>query len=154
MDLTVKPPGQSRKYEGAARAEDIVLPTLPPMATIHDDDELLLARIGYKQVKLYWLSRPYLKALPSSQLTPFKGIATRIFQMVHRFVCHFHPGHPGIRASHIRFTAGCWRPSHSRVVLVDRLLHGLVHRQLCGRVSVCIPHGWGHVFCHEARRPR
>ncbi|CAI7569568.1 hypothetical protein PCG10_010018 [Penicillium crustosum] len=46
MDLTVKP-DPDRKSKG----ERVDTPALlqPPMATIHDDDELLLARIGYKQ---------------------------------------------------------------------------------------------------------
>lgn len=47
MGLTVKPdldrkPGRERV--------DTPAPLEPTMATIHDDDELLLARIGYKQV--------------------------------------------------------------------------------------------------------
>lgn len=47
MDLTVKP-DPDRKSKG----ERVDTPALlqPTMATIHDDDELLLARIGYKQV--------------------------------------------------------------------------------------------------------
>ncbi|CAI7569146.1 unnamed protein product [Penicillium palitans] len=46
MDLTVKP-DPDRK----SRGERVNTPALlqPTMATIHDDDELLLARIGYKQ---------------------------------------------------------------------------------------------------------
>ncbi|CRL17611.1 Amino acid/polyamine transporter I [Penicillium camemberti] len=46
MDLTVKP-DPDRK----SRGERVTTPALlqPTMATIHDDDELLLARIGYKQ---------------------------------------------------------------------------------------------------------
>ncbi|CAI7597305.1 unnamed protein product [Penicillium discolor] len=46
MDLTVKP-DPDRKSKG----ERVDTPALlqPTMATIHDDDELLLARIGYKQ---------------------------------------------------------------------------------------------------------
>lgn len=45
MDLTVKPPDLDHKSKDG-RSQD----GGPPMATIHDDDELLLARIGYKQV--------------------------------------------------------------------------------------------------------
>lgn len=46
MDLTVESgPHPSTKQE----EPDNPLP-ITPMATIHDDDELLLARIGYKQV--------------------------------------------------------------------------------------------------------
>ncbi|KAJ5095580.1 hypothetical protein NUU61_004936 [Penicillium alfredii] len=44
MDLTVKPPDPDHKSKDG-RSQD----GGPPMATIHDDDELLLARIGYKQ---------------------------------------------------------------------------------------------------------
>ncbi|KAJ5695016.1 hypothetical protein N7536_005428 [Penicillium majusculum] len=46
MDLTVKP-DPDRKSRGE-RADTPAL-LQPTMATIHDDDELLLARIGYKQ---------------------------------------------------------------------------------------------------------
>jgi hypothetical protein len=45
MDLTVKP-DPDRKV----REQEGIQPSQAPMATIHDDDELLLARIGYKQV--------------------------------------------------------------------------------------------------------
>jgi hypothetical protein len=45
MDLTVKPdPDRKVRERGAIQTLQA------PMATIHDDDELLLARIGYKQV--------------------------------------------------------------------------------------------------------
>lgn len=52
MGLTTKPPDPDRKSLGVR----IERPTLesqsaPNMATIQDDDELLLARIGYKQVR-------------------------------------------------------------------------------------------------------
>jgi hypothetical protein len=51
MGLTTKSPDPDRKSLGVR----IERPTLesqsaPNMATIQDDDELLLARIGYKQV--------------------------------------------------------------------------------------------------------
>lgn len=47
MDLTAKPdPDRKHQTEGV----DTPAPLQPTMATIHDDDELLLARIGYKQV--------------------------------------------------------------------------------------------------------
>lgn len=46
MDLTVKPPDSDRK----SKADQTEQPAHPTMATIQDDDELLLARIGYKQV--------------------------------------------------------------------------------------------------------
>ncbi|KAJ5294073.1 hypothetical protein PENANT_c009G03116 [Penicillium antarcticum] len=44
MDLTVKP-DPDRKF----RDQEGIQNSQAPMATIHDDDELLLARIGYKQ---------------------------------------------------------------------------------------------------------
>lgn len=46
MDLTVKP-DPATKPTGNINNTQL---TVTPMATIHDDDELLLARIGYKQV--------------------------------------------------------------------------------------------------------
>lgn len=47
MDLTVETLGPDRK----SKADQTERPSQPPaMATIQDDDELLLARIGYKQV--------------------------------------------------------------------------------------------------------
>lgn len=47
MGLTVKPdPDRKPRRE----IVDTPAPLQPTMATIHDDDELLLARIGYKQV--------------------------------------------------------------------------------------------------------
>ena len=48
MDLTVKPPDQDCKPK--REKSEITRSSATPMATIHDDDELLLARIGYKQV--------------------------------------------------------------------------------------------------------
>jgi hypothetical protein len=48
MDLIVKPDPNRKKGP-----EETPAPVQPSsMATIHDDDELLLARIGYKQVHL------------------------------------------------------------------------------------------------------
>ena len=47
MDLTAKP-DPDRKID--RERVDTPAPLQPTMATIHDDDELLLARIGYKQV--------------------------------------------------------------------------------------------------------
>ncbi|KAJ5338416.1 hypothetical protein N7452_005144 [Penicillium brevicompactum] len=44
MDLTVEPDPHCN-----TKREDLDNPPITPMATIHDDDELLLARIGYKQ---------------------------------------------------------------------------------------------------------
>lgn len=51
MGLTTKPPDADHKPPGV-RIERPVLESesAPNMATIQDDDELLLARIGYKQV--------------------------------------------------------------------------------------------------------
>jgi hypothetical protein len=48
MDLIVKPldSDHKSKREKIERKQT----SATPMATIHDDDELLLARIGYKQV--------------------------------------------------------------------------------------------------------
>lgn len=40
------------KHKETAKTENIFTPNPSPMATIHDDDELLLARIGYKQVTM------------------------------------------------------------------------------------------------------
>lgn len=50
VDLTVKPLDPDRKPQGD-RIQDPTPPALFPMATIQDYDELLLARIGYKQVR-------------------------------------------------------------------------------------------------------
>jgi hypothetical protein len=51
MDQTVKPPDPDRKPRGDQIQDPVsISPVPPPMATIQDDDELLLARIGYKQV--------------------------------------------------------------------------------------------------------
>lgn len=47
MDLTIKPdPDRKSRRERV----DTPVSLQPTMATIHDDDERLLARIGYKQV--------------------------------------------------------------------------------------------------------
>jgi uncharacterized transporter YbjL len=48
MDLTVKSPDPDHKPKREKTKG--VQTSATPMATIHDDDELLLARIGYKQV--------------------------------------------------------------------------------------------------------
>ncbi|KAJ6115686.1 hypothetical protein N7523_006103 [Penicillium sp. IBT 18751x] len=50
MDLTVKPPDPDRRPKGDQIQVSVsVSPPPSLMATIQDDDELLLARIGYKQ---------------------------------------------------------------------------------------------------------
>jgi hypothetical protein len=51
MGLTTKPPDTDRK-SSRVRIErpNLESQSAPSMATIQDDDELLLARIGYKQV--------------------------------------------------------------------------------------------------------
>jgi hypothetical protein len=50
MDPTAKPLDLDRKPKSSSLG-DTIPPVSPPMATIKDDDELLLARIGYKQVR-------------------------------------------------------------------------------------------------------
>lgn len=45
-----KPLNPDRKQKGHSLG-DPPHPLSPPMATMQDDDELLLARIGYKQVR-------------------------------------------------------------------------------------------------------
>lgn len=51
MDLTRKPPDPDRKSTGdRIEQPNLLSHSNPAMATIQDDDELLLARIGYKQV--------------------------------------------------------------------------------------------------------
>lgn len=66
--------------------------------------------------------------------------------MVHCVVCNLHLGRLGLCPRDIRCAAGCWRSHHSGVVLVDRLVHGSRHRQLCGRVGVGISHAGGMYF--------
>lgn len=51
MDLTGKSSDPDHKVKGTTNSAE-GSPAVPPMATIRDDDELLLARIGYKQVLL------------------------------------------------------------------------------------------------------
>ncbi|KAJ5808576.1 hypothetical protein N7474_009845 [Penicillium riverlandense] len=48
MDLTGKPSDPDHKVKSTTSGAE-ESPAVPPMATIRDDDELLLARIGYKQ---------------------------------------------------------------------------------------------------------
>jgi len=74
--------------------------------------------------------------------------------MVHRLVCHLDPGSSWFRASNLRLTViGRW-PGHGCVVLVDRLLHGDVYRQLRSGVGVGISDSRWDVLCHKACRSR
>lgn len=129
MDLTGKPPDPDHKVKSTTNSAE-GSPAIPPMATIRDDDELLLARIGYKQVLLNPVANQ--RSLRSVRQTeadpPGIGIATRILQMVYRLLRHLHSRSPGLCPGDVWLAAVCGGPSYSRLVLVDRLLHGDVHR--------------------------
>ena len=76
--------------------------------------------------------------------------------MVHRLVCHLHLRGPWVGASNIRLAViGRWS-GHGRMVLVDRLLHGDVYRQLRRGIGLGLSNRRWHVLCHQAccsRRP-
>lgn len=72
MDLTVKPPDPDRKPKGGQTQDAVTISPIPSlMATIQDDDELLLARIGYKQVPAPVL--PCMPLIGPSNHTPIRN---------------------------------------------------------------------------------
>lgn len=117
------------------------------MATIQDDDERLLARIGYKQV-----GPVHALNLPRDNLTEMiyvvSGIETRIFEVVHSFLCDIHPGRSRVRPGDVRISIGGWRACHRSVVLVHRVVYGHVHRQFRGGAGVCVSYRRRHVLRH------
>jgi hypothetical protein len=95
-------------------------PALVNMATIEDDDERLLARIGYKQVSSPTNDSPLLSPAGTQEGIP---------KMVDRLLRYFHPRRPGFRPG------DNWRPPdggrtrNRRVGLADRVRDGDVHSE-------------------------
>lgn len=103
-----------------------------PMATIQDDDERLLARIGYKQVRWTPLCGIYPSPLPLSAVlfinrTIYVGTKTRVFQMVYRFVRHLHPWSFGLGPGDIWPSTSRRRSCYRSMVLVHRVIYGDVY---------------------------
>lgn len=92
------------------------------MVTADDYDELLLARIGYKQV----LSTPTRPSLPTKQAY-LTGASPRILKMVYHLLRDFHSRGLRISACHFRSSPGGRRASNRGVVLVPGLMHGHVY---------------------------
>ncbi len=91
------------------------------MATIEDDDERLLARIGYRQVCFY---PPLLSLL---QLMFVVGTQKGIYQVVDGLIRHFHPRCPWLRTRYLWRANWFWRTSNSRLVLGHWLLYGVLY---------------------------
>ena len=94
------------------------------MATIQDDDERLLARIGYKQA----CSKPNL--LQIFLLTVVLGAEARIHKMVDYILRHFYSRSAGISARNLRKPYHRWRAGHGCMGVVYRIVHGNVHCKL------------------------
>lgn len=95
-------------------------PALVNMATIEDDDERLLARIGYKQVS---------SAINTALVLSLAGTEERIPKMVHRLLRHFDPWRPGVRSGDHRRPPDGGRARNRRVGVAHRVRHGHVHRE-------------------------
>jgi hypothetical protein len=92
-----------------------------PMATIRDDDERLLAQIGYKQVMAAII--PNRGSHSPSQT----GATTGTHQMVHCVICHLYPWCSGFRPCNIRKPYFRWRTCDSCLVLVLWILLRILH---------------------------
>lgn len=92
------------------------------MSAVHDDDERLLARIGYKQVR---------KALPTGAVLRLiifiTGTEARILKMVNCLLCYFYSGGLGLCSSDIWGPAGRRGSRNCSLVLVPGLCHGVLH---------------------------
>lgn len=103
------------------------------MATIQDDDERLLTRIGYKQVDLTATcdSPPAAERESlNTHLVVFKGIAERIYQMVDCIVCDFDSWRVRFGSCNICSPHYFRRASDSSLVLVFWVLNGHVYSNL------------------------
>lgn len=149
MDLTVEPLGPDRKPKGDQIENS---PRPPAMATIQDDDELLLARIGYKQVQPPGAIGTRDKKNNHLTLILSVGTTTRVLQMVHRLLRNLDSRGPRFRACDLRFPVSSRRPGNCSMVLVNRFLHGHVHWKLGSRVSLRLSDSRGNVFRHQTCR--
>jgi hypothetical protein len=95
------------------------------MATIADDDDRLLVRIGYTPVR-YWFS----KSLCSKIVNEISGLATPFFEMVDRVVCHLDSRSPRISPSDFWQPDGRRRTCNCRVGMVHWQCHGILHSEL------------------------
>jgi hypothetical protein len=94
-----------------------------PMATIDNDDERLLARIGYRQVcdvSGHALNCPKLGT----------GAQTRIHKVVNRLVCHINSRCPRFCSCHSWQSSGFWRARHCSMGLVYWISDGNVYCKL------------------------
>lgn len=103
------------------------------MATIQDDDERLLTRIGYKQVDLTaTCGSPWAAENEGldTHLVVLKGIAKRIYQMVDCIVCGFDSWCVRFGSCNICSPHYFRRAGDSSLVLVFWVLNGHVYSDL------------------------
>lgn len=92
----------------------------PVIATVQDDDERMLANIGYRQVLT--CRRP-----EDGRLTGDIGASPALHEMDDRLLCHLHSWCFGVCSCNI------WYPHHGRwssnrgVGLAHRIVHGRMH---------------------------
>lgn len=100
-------------------------------------------------------SKPVIKHTQSNIILVI-GTATRVLQMVHCLICHLHSWGPRLCPCNLWLTISIRWPSNCSMVLVDRFLHGHVHRKLGSRVSLRLSDSRRNVLRHQtcgAARP-
>lgn len=130
------------------------------MATIADDDDRLLVRIGYTPV-----STPSLPLEHSP--TVFAGATKTFLKMVYRLIRHLNSRSVGLSARNLRCPNEFRWSSNGSMGVAHRQCHGILHSQFryvrntseralvnslssC-RVSIRISNSWRNVLCHKTR---
>jgi hypothetical protein len=130
------------------------------MATIADDDDRLLVRIGYTPVSV---PSPPLE----HYLRLFTGATKTFFKMVYRFIRHLNSRCIGFSPSNLWCPNEFRRSSDSSMGMVHWQHHGILYSQFryvrntpkiaiakslssC-RISIRIPNSWRNVLCYKTR---
>ena len=110
--------GQSKATEAGKNNQ------LPAMATIADDDDRLLVRIGYAPVST--MSTCWFQL----QLTQLAGPSKTFLKMVNSLICYFHSWCAGLSSCYFWRSNVLGRPSNRSLGLVHWQHHGLLYSQL------------------------
>jgi hypothetical protein len=89
---------------------------------VQDEDARLLARIGYKQVRLYYADGD--RALLTASIL---GASTRVQQVVNSVICHLCTGCARIAAGHVWRSHQRRRPGDGGLGLVHWIVHGVCY---------------------------
>lgn len=112
---------KTRTTQTEAHLTKNIRPRRAPIVTaVLDDDDRMLATIGYRQVLT--CRRP-----KDSEADRETGAAPELYQMDHRLLCHLHSWGVGVGSRHIWYPhRGGWS-SNRGVGLVHRIMHGRMH---------------------------